>query len=238
MNEFGISILLYHQVGLEPPEGCNLDCFCSTEQFITQMHYLKNKSYNVIPLSEARSLIFSKTQQKKHSVILSFDDGDVGFYNTVLPILQDMNFPAVLFAVSGKIGQQTDWIKMPKARVPIMTKNQLRAAHAANIEIGSHSVSHRKLTYLCHDDVLKEAYESKIHLEDIIGAKVTSFSYPHGDFNEKVTNVILNTGYENCVTCSPGIIDESSNFLKLPRNYITYYDTIDLFSNKLELLES
>jgi peptidoglycan/xylan/chitin deacetylase (PgdA/CDA1 family) len=232
-SEVGVSILLYHRVGTLPPENCNLDCFCSIEQFIAQMNYLKNESYEVISLSEAHTLITGKVQPSRPSVILTFDDGDIGFHDIVLPVLQDMCFPSVLFAVSGRLGQQTEWVKAPNARVPIMTESQLRIAHAANVEIGSHSVSHRKLTHLCREDVLQEVYDSKSYLEDVIGEEVTSFSYPHGDFNREILDVISAAGYKCSVTCAPGFANKAASIFELPRNYITYHDGLDHFISKL-----
>ena len=78
------------------------------------------------------------------SVVLTFDDGLASFAEHALPVLVRFGFPAVVFAVSGRLGRLPDWPGWP-ADLPrrLLDAGALAEAASAGIEIGAHSVSHR-----------------------------------------------------------------------------------------------
>lgn len=88
-NKCKAIILLYHQVGKEPNDQTNLDCYCDQERFDEQMEYLFNSHYKVISLSE---LVVKINSEKNifydNYVALTFDDGCSKFSETVLPVLK------------------------------------------------------------------------------------------------------------------------------------------------------
>jgi peptidoglycan/xylan/chitin deacetylase (PgdA/CDA1 family) len=62
-------------------------------------------------------------------------------------------------------------------------------------EIGAHSLSHRILTELSDEEIIKEVSESRVFLEEITGKKINIFSFPGGIFNEKIIDTVKNIGY-------------------------------------------
>jgi len=62
-------------------------------------------------------------------------------------------------------------------------------------EIGGHTLTHRTLTTLPSEEIKDEVELSKIKLQDIIGEKVTMFSYPKGKHNKKIRKIVKNAGY-------------------------------------------
>jgi len=229
-----ISLLLYHQIGRHPRPGTNLSCFCDVDRFYSQMAYLKKSFYNVIGLREMYETLLGNQTLYKPSIVLTFDDADISFYDLVMPILQELKFPSVLFAVPGVLGLKTKWIKHSSANVSIMTEKQIRELNSLGVEIGSHSVEHFRLTHLDRNQMVHEIYDSKKYLEDILDGEVYSFAYPHGDYDPVVIDIVKNSGYKCALTCQPGSIVSAPNLHELPRKNITYHDEVDQFVLKLE----
>jgi peptidoglycan/xylan/chitin deacetylase (PgdA/CDA1 family) len=88
------------------------------------------------------------------------------------------------------------------------------------IEIGSHTISHRRLHQLSTDEALYEIVESRRDLEQKIG-KVKWFAYPYGgredDFTDEHRNMAIQAGYEAIATCMAGTINRDSSVYELPR---------------------
>ncbi|VAW74535.1 hypothetical protein MNBD_GAMMA12-223 [hydrothermal vent metagenome] len=232
LSSASVSLLLYHQIGDDPKATTNLDCFCRRENFYSQMAYLKKSAYEVIGLKDAVGSLFVKSKLRNPSVVLTFDDGDTSFFDLALPILQEFEFPSILFCVSGLLGQAAEWIKA-SARVPIMTAGQLREIHALGVDIGSHSINHPRLTQLNEQQVLHEVYESKKSLENIIDSEIVSFAYPHGDYNPMVIDAVKKSGYHCAVSCLAQVANRAPSPFEIPRKYITYHDDLGSFISKL-----
>lgn len=62
----------------------------------------------------------------------------------------------------------------------VMTWDDVRALHAAGMDIGSHTRTHRVLDTVTPGDLVDELVKSKADIESAIGAKVASLSYPVG----------------------------------------------------------
>lgn len=227
-------VLLYHQVGKKPIEQTNLDCYCDQSRFEEQMAYLYDSHYKVISLDELVSRM--KTQKllfKEHYVVLTFDDGCNTFSEIALPILKKNNFPSTIYPVAGCLGQVASWPKVINPDLNIISELKLKELSSQGVNIGAHTMNHVKLS-TCSLDVAKdEIAQSKYTIEHLIGKEITSFSYPHGDYNEDIYSLIKILGFSNAVTCNSNSIDANTDLFKLPRKYVTYYDTINTFKEKL-----
>lgn len=108
LNRDRVAILAYHGVmpdDAAEAEGNSLQVRAS--DFRRQMEYLK-KHYEVCSLHEAHSRL-GKPGPKPRAVV-TFDDGYANNYLVVFPILKELNIPAVIFLVTGKIGtDQVFW---------------------------------------------------------------------------------------------------------------------------------
>ena len=107
---------------------------------------------------------------------LTFDDGLADNRTTLLPILQELGVPATVFAVSGWLGQphpEAPWARIADA-------GDLRALHAAGLEIGGHTVTHPDLTTLSEAATRAEFEAGRRALEEILDAPVDVAAYPYG----------------------------------------------------------
>ncbi len=148
-------------------------------------------------------------------VLLTFDDGFANNPGNALPVLEELEAPAVFFVSAQHVRDPRDWLPATRetARrhwrredlVPAsiardffdgMTRDQL--AHCAEhplLTIGSHTVSHPFLTG-CDDAALaRELERSKALLEQWCGHRVDLFAYPAGDYDLRVAHATRAAGY-------------------------------------------
>ena len=69
--------------------------------------------------------------------------------------------------------------------------------------IGSHACTHRPLTGLDDDEVLREWAESKAVLEDLLSSPVTVASVPTGRYTRREGRLAAEAGYEHVFTIEP-----------------------------------
>jgi len=66
---------------------------------------------------------------------------------------------------------------------------------SSEFEIGSHTMTHKRLTKIGEKEVRSELVNSKIYLEKITKKKIISFCYPYGDFNNNIKKLVKDSGY-------------------------------------------
>jgi len=114
---------------------------------------------------------------------LNFDDG-TSDHLRVGELLFRKQLQAKFFIV-------TDWIGQPG----FLTRPQLRALLAFGHTLGSHTVTHARLTTLTDAPLRAELERSKKLLEDLTGSPVTAFAAPGGYLNHRVTQIAYDCGY-------------------------------------------
>jgi len=86
-----------------------------------------------------------------------------------------------------------------------------------NVSFGAHSCSHCKLTSVSSDDARKEIAESKHVIGEEIGKAINFFSYPHGEYNERIKQIIKEIGFDCAVTIFYGKNGLESDLFELKR---------------------
>ncbi|MDF1781896.1 MAG: polysaccharide deacetylase family protein [Alcanivoracaceae bacterium] len=126
-------------------------------------------------------------------VQLTFDDGDAGWYYSALPLLKEFQRKAIFFVTPELIGTPgyCDW-------------EQLRALVLAGHQVGTHGLTHRFLPDLTEQQCVDELAISKSILEDRLGVKVTTLSFPGGRFGRREVQLAKRAGYQFCFTSEPG----------------------------------
>lgn len=230
----GLSVLLYHEIGPQPRPTANLDCFCTCERFVEQMHFLRDRAIAVRAAGEVYECLTRGERLASDTVVLTFDDGDTGFLRYVLPVLEELRFPATMFAVAGQLGRAAGWVKDPRNAVPLMSAGQLRSLPAGLVDIGSHSMMHRKLPELPVEQAMDELWDSKKRLEDVLGRQVAAFAYPHGRYDAGTISLVEAAGYRYAYTTDgKRDVEGGSDRFSIPRKYVTYHDTLESFAARL-----
>lgn len=219
-----ISVLMYHQVGPFAAPRSHRSCYCDVGRFRSQMAWLRRTGHHVVSLARARAALFADAPLPNRSVVLSFDDGYDNFADHALPILEEFNYPSVLFAVSGLLGQPAKWLADDGVGASLMSAARLRSLRQSQVEIGSHTVSHQRLGRLPAEQAWREIADSKAELEDVLGEAVDFFAYPYGSYNPEVRDAVERAGYAAALTCSRGAANTAPNAFEIPRKAIAYGD--------------
>jgi peptidoglycan/xylan/chitin deacetylase (PgdA/CDA1 family) len=143
---------------------------------------------------------------QRHSLI-TFDDGFVSYLEQALPELESRGLASTIFVPTGSLGVAPRWIQRPGhpglAEV-VMTEAQLAAlAGHGSVTIGSHSINHPDFLSLDAAAAATELGASRRHLESIIGRAVTTFSFPHGRFNDTLLDQAQQAGYTRVFGIQP-----------------------------------
>lgn len=233
MGKGKATILLYHQIGEQPKKETNLDCFCNVERFEEQMKFLNATDIEMISLRSLVNIMNNKEGFEKDYVVLTFDDGCEKFQTTVIPILQKYDIPATFYPVSGDLGNIASWPKVINPDLRILSEGNLKKVAESGIDIGGHTVNHIKLGEAILNDANREIINCKKHLEKVISKPLHSFSYPHGSYNNEISQLVMSLGFDCAVTCKSTFIYGNEDIFQLPRKYVTYKETINSFKKIL-----
>lgn len=85
----------------------------------------------------------------------------------------------------------------------ILSWNEIKKMNKNGIEFGAHTVTHPILTNVSLDEAKWEIMNSKVCLEENLDTKVASFAYPNGDFNDKISSLVENLGFNSSVSVFP-----------------------------------
>lgn len=218
-----VPILMYHYIGdnPNPKDVARYSLSVSPEKFDAQMDYLSKNGYTPITLDTLYGIFNRQTDAPPKPIVLTFDDGYIDFYTTAFPILKKHNFHAVSFVITGSVGKSY-----------YMNWDQIREIQSTGlVTFEGHASTHKSLTYLNSNQLIKELSESKRVLESQTGYPVNFINYPNGASNEFVRNVALKTGYVGGVGTWYGRASGPS--LNLPRIRITGQMTLKDFISRL-----
>jgi peptidoglycan/xylan/chitin deacetylase (PgdA/CDA1 family) len=118
----------------------------------------------------------------------------------------------------------------------MLSWEQIRKLKAAGHTIGSHTLTHPNLAQVNVAAASRELRESKMRLELTLGSPVVHFSYPspilEPHWNEQTVTLTKEAGYSSAVTCTPGLVRQGDESLRLKRTSVP--DTKDEFIWSLE----
>lgn len=192
-----VPILLYHKICGFDPSGT----WTTPSQFERQMKYLYDNGYKTITPYELG-------ENKEKTIMITFDDAYEDFYYNALPCMRKYGFTAVLFAISGYVGQDNSWDINWGVKKKLMNWEQLKELIKYGFIIGSHTATHPELTRIPLDKVKTELLTSKIELENNLGSKIDFISYPFGSYNQNIVKIVRETGYKLSFTSSPFIMED------------------------------
>jgi peptidoglycan/xylan/chitin deacetylase (PgdA/CDA1 family) len=123
----------------------------------------------------------------------------------------------------------------------MMTADEVRTlAGDGLVEVGSHTVTHLKLSAFPSSIQRREIQQSKWQLEELLGRAVTSFAYPYGDrsmYSAVTVALVQEAGYACACANIPGMVQRGDSRFELPRIRVHDWDG-DTFKKKLHQLLS
>ncbi|MCW2779515.1 MAG: putative polysaccharide deacetylase [Frankiales bacterium] len=144
---------------------------------------------------------------------LSFDDGHKEWVDRVLPLLQEHNLPATFFLATDRVVTGTSRTSL--------TWRDCAELVGAGMAIGSHTVTHRRLTGLSDAEASYELTGSKEIIEQRLGLQVRDFSYPFGlpglDYTARHREMASAAGYRSAASALPGRMERGHSVFDLRR---------------------
>jgi peptidoglycan/xylan/chitin deacetylase (PgdA/CDA1 family) len=166
---------------------------------------------------------------ERAGVLLTFDDGFANNHDVVLPLLERFEAPAVFFVTTSHVARPRGWLPFVRERAAVagpdgcvpeatardlfdgMSAGQLRACGGHPlVTIGSHTVSHPRLTTLGDAELGRELTESRDFLQQVCGQSVELLAYPFGEADARVAQAAEVAGF------SAAFVEESVPGLTTP----------------------
>jgi peptidoglycan/xylan/chitin deacetylase (PgdA/CDA1 family) len=263
-------ILAYHKV--DPRRELGITSL-PPRRFERQIRFLKHEGYTSISPREILDFRFANSdfgflppqpprtrgeiedQKSKifKPILVTFDDGYEGIYTHAYPILREYTSTAIVFVTTGYIGKHNRWDASPGPRFKHLDWAHIREMADDGIWFGSHGVNHTFLTRQSDSAARYEIEASKKELEDGLGRPIHFFSYPYGDYDDKIINLVQEAGYEAAFSLRPELLTFhvsrftfhvstnrpiAQNMYALPRIAIYLVDNMLAFKAKIGCVRS
>lgn len=165
--------------------------------------------FRVVPLRELVHRLEHGQPVDRHLAI-TFDDGYRDNFENARPVLEKLSLPATFFVVTDWIGSSVvpRWDSVRGVQHPWMTWDQVRALHRSGFEVGAHTQSHVDLGAVSPEEAHREVIGARLELEQQLGTRVESFSYPYGGrqhVTEPNREVVRHAGFRCCCSSFGGI---------------------------------
>lgn len=98
-----------------------------------------------------------------------------------------------------------------------MTWEMVHEMAKGGTAFGAHSVSHRLMTTLTATELVEEVRGSRDAVRQQLAPAIESFSYPNGDFNQEVRDVVGQHGFRLAFSTQRGAVDVADDPLTISR---------------------
>lgn len=229
---------MYHSVSEPATDGKHPYFVTETSPrvFNAQMKYLHDSGYSTISVNRVVTLLNAKQLDDRKYVVITFDDGYRDFYSHAFPTLNKYGFCATVYLPTAFIDHQSQQF-LGKA---CLTWSDVRELYEAGVRFGSHTVTHPKLKFLSSTELEREIWCSKDTIENKLGTRIESFSYPYGfpeadrEFTRRLRNVLEECGYDNGMSTIIGSVHSPEDRFFLKRLPTNSGDDRALFQAKLD----
>jgi peptidoglycan/xylan/chitin deacetylase (PgdA/CDA1 family) len=230
-----VPILSYHQVTPRPHPAFR-KYSVTPRQFATHMHWLRARGYEPVDLTSVAGWLRGSAELPRRPVVVTFDDGFLDAVIHAPPVLQACGFTAIFFVVAGLIGKQSAWLRAERGfESPMVDWERLKKLRDDGFAIGSHAVSHPRLSALPEGECRAELSDARRIIEQHVGTAVEHLAYPFGNWDERVRSIADDAGYTTACTTDIALATPVDHALSLPRVPVIGTEPLSLFAWRLRL---
>lgn len=205
----------------------------SLRDFKSQMKYLKDNGFTVIPLSGFIDFIEYKNQLPEKAVVITVSDSAEAFEATAMTVLEEFGYPATLFVEpEDSANHDIQWEALRRI-----------SARGYSIQSGAgsdvdNSVNDSEVLLADYFDKMKAAIVSlQKRIEEETGKECVYYSFPSGKTNNLVINILMKYNFRGAFNLSgdsnPFFVDQY-NISRIP---VGRTDNLSSFANKLKTFE-
>ncbi len=204
-------IYAYFQIG-DPDE---YDQTLSLDLFKKQIREFSTDRYHVATLDE---VIYAQAEKKPlppRTVVLSFEQFDRNFVDTIWPILEEYGLPFTLVLNASRLddaetsGTLPDWNEAKK-----FIDNPA-------VSIAMFPFHYRHLTGLDEEEIGYDINRALARFREKLDYTPRYFSYPYGEYSQSTENVLKRYEFSAALTQNSGVVGMSTPRLVLPRFTLT-----------------
>ncbi len=215
-----VPMLMYHAIDIMPVNAPFPDLWVSPKAFAAQLNYLTTHGYHAVTMQQVYDFWHGKGTLPTKPIVLTFDDGFTGDFETAAPLLKSIKWPATLFLIVGK-------------KQPRMLSTMVTAMIDSGWELGSHTITHEELPTETPAKMKDDIARSRKLLSKQYGVPVNFFCYPSGKFNAQAVADVEDAGYLLATTTIDGLAKPSQPFL-LRRIRVAGGASLQAFAASLE----
>lgn len=215
-----IPILMYHKI---PKQELNSPhkIFVTENNFDNHLTYFSNWGLQTITLNDLADYSHGKIDLKKfpkNPLILTFDDGYKDNLENASPLLKKYNSKAQLFLLADKTVKHNQWDEKDLQQGDLIVSGAERQQWlTSQFEIGSHGLSHDRITQMTETDAITELVSSKKSLESEFKTPIKVYAYTYGDTNQACAELAESAGYDLAVNTDTGGIDTADDLYQIFR---------------------
>ena len=198
----------------------------TTPVFESELRYLKDNGYTVIPLEQLVDNYRGNPAQPlpPKAVVIVADDGHKSVYTDMLPLARKYHVPVTLFLYPSAISNA------PYA----LTWEQVKALRKTGLfDIQGHTYWHpnfkiekKRLPPGDYDRFVDmQLKKSKDKLEKELGCKITMLAWPFGIYDDQLVKKAGEDGYKAAFTIERRRAAPSDNIMTMPRFLMTNRDS-------------
>lgn len=234
-TEASVPVLMYHHL-LPQKDLTGLfadnNVAVSVEQFRQDLTTLKEQGYQTISLRQLSAFVQEGTELPGKCVLITFDDGYLSNKIYAQPILEELGYTAVIFALTGWIEEHPQefnakglqYLSWPE--ISEMKSTFQFASHTDNL----HDLSWNgkgKLTTVSDAELAADLNRS---IKKLQGTQY--FSYPYGHYTDNARKILEQQGIDLAFTVEPVNVRTGDNPLILGRWDMYQYSIEDVLAQR------
>lgn len=222
-NINGIPVLMYHYVYTKEdvPKQLNTNYILDTK-LEEQLQYLKEENYYFPSYQELSAYINDEIDLPEKSIILTFDDGEKGFLNYGISLLEKYKIPATSFIIASKDGEKK--VKQYASEY-ITFQSHSYDMHKAGGNIGHGGI----ISALDQEEIKKDL----IKAQEIV-QNYEAFAYPYGDITEDAKEAVRQANILCSFTTQYGKVNKGDDITELKRIRVLGDNSLESFKNSIK----
>lgn len=198
-----IPVLIYHNFRTPIPyEGDVYKLFSSEENFEENVKTILEDGYTFITLEDLYRYYQGEIGLPEKVMIITVDDGQVGCYTDMFPVLKKYQIPATIFIINDQVGTP-DFFTWEQAKEMYDT---------GLVKIHCHGYSHLACDTLTKQKLVSDYTKSHQEIEEHMGESVQKImAYPAGKSSESTKKWLKEIGFEIQVQTRYGTVNKSKN---------------------------